>query len=442
VSGHSIAGATPKGLGGWLIGYNELVENSVNVFGQSKVSYLGVQENIINAVLNDTVDVGIVRTGVIERLVSENKLTLSDLKIINPKKVNGFPYILSTSLYPEWAFVKTSHASKSIAKDIATTLLLMPPGSTAALARGYSEWVTPVDYQPIHSLMKKLRIGVYKNYGKVGFLQYVKDNLILSTLVVILLMVLMVTGLWISRLNHARLQQKYEQDIEHITRLNTMGEVVTGIAHELNQPLTAIATSAFASSRLIESGKYSTNKLLDIFDLISLQAEHAASVIRHMRKLSDKNQIEYSLVNINTRIEDVIALMQANIKDAHIELVLNLSDNIPAILVQPIQIDQVLLNLCKNAIDAMVENTHKRVLTISTKLVGSELEVSLEDTGSGIDQAMQDRLFESFATQKKDGMGMGLSISRSIIERHYGNLYLEETSEHGSIFKFTLPIKK
>ena len=575
VDGRSIAGATPKGLGGWLIGYNELINQGVNVLESSDVSYLGVQENIVNAVLSGAVDVGIVRTGVIERLAKKNQITLRDIKIINAQIVENFPYLLSTSLYPEWAFVKAGHASKRIAKDIAATLLHMPPGSKEAMARGYWEWVTPIDYQPIHNLMQKLRIGVYENYGKVSLLQYIKDNLLMSILVAFLLLVAIISGLWVLRLNgklkqvnffveqkndmmlnsvsegiygvdtfgrctfvnqslinitgweeadmigkmqhdilhhtHAdgsvhpsdecpvyktfqdgitrferedvfwkkngdsffveysvtpirdtlnnitgsvvvfrditnsleqkQLERRHRNELEHINRLNTMGELVTGIAHELNQPLTAIATSAFASSKMIEAGKCSTEKMLDVFEVISLQAEHAAGVIRHMRRLSDNAQVDHSMIDINSRIKGVATLMSTNIKDAHVKLVLNLTSNIPEFLAQPIQIDQALINLCKNAIDSMAGNTSNRVLTISTKVDGKILEISIEDSGSGIDSEMQKRLFESFASQKKDGMGLGLSITRSIIERHYGNLYLSSTSKKGSIFIINLPLE-
>jgi two-component system sensor histidine kinase TtrS len=243
------------------------------------------------------------------------------------------------------------------------------------------------------------------------------------------------------RLEQKQLEQTHRDELEHINRLNTMGELVTGIAHELNQPLTAIATSAFASSKMIEAGKCSTEKLLDVFEVISLQAEHAAGVIRHMRKLSDKAQVERSMIDINDRIKNVVTLISTNIKDAHIKLALNLTTNIPEFLAQPIQIDQALINLCKNAIDSMVGNTSSRVLTISTKVSGKTLEILIADTGDGIDSEMQRRLFESFASQKKDGMGLGLSITRSIIERHYGNLYLLSTSKKGSTFIINLPLE-
>ncbi|MBC8493965.1 MAG: PhnD/SsuA/transferrin family substrate-binding protein [bacterium] len=575
IRGKSIAGANPKGLGGWLIGYNELKQHNVDVMNQSKVSFLGVQENIVRRVLDGSVDVGIVRTGVLERLSNSKNLDLTKLRVLNQKKVKDFPYLLSTSLYPEWAFVKAGHTSKLIAKQVASTLLLMTPGSKEAVARGYWEWVTPVNYQPIHDLMKSLRVGVYQDFGKVSFVQYIKDNLILSSMFFAVLMVLIMTGLWILRLNHQlkitnyfieqqnnmildsvsegiygvdlegkctfinqaltnitgwekqdmlgkfqheilhhtyadgtphpsdqcpvyktfkdgkarfidkdtfwkkngqsisveysttpikgklgnivgsvvvfrdvtqqiehqKLQKQYEQDLEHVSRLNTMGEIVTGIAHELNQPLTVISTMAFTGARLVKSKQYDTDKFLDIFSMLSKQAEHAASVIKHMRKMSNKERSDYALININARIKGVITLLQSLIKDNNIQLTLDLDQTLPLVSAQAVQIDQVVLNLCKNAIDAMDDSDRHKILGIKTRCLDKMIEVTITDTGNGIDPEIVEHLFDPFSTFKKNGMGMGLSISRSIIERHYGSLYVAKSKHNMTTFKFTLPIK-
>jgi signal transduction histidine kinase len=121
--------------------------------------------------------------------------------------------------------------------------------------------------------------------------------------------------------------------------------------------------------------------------------------------------------------------------------VLRLSDNIPKIMAQPIQVDQVLINLCKNGIESMLENKGDRVLTISTSVHDNILEILIEDTGGGIEDKERDHLFESFSSYKKDGLGLGLSITRSIVERHYGKIYLKATSKQGSRFAVNLPLR-
>jgi len=220
-----------------------------------------------------------------------------------------------------------------------------------------------------------------------------------------------------------------------------MGEIVTGIAHELNQPLTVISTMAFTGAGLIKSKQYDADKFLDIFSMLSKQAEHAANVIKHMRKMSNKDQSDYALIDINARIKGVITLLQALIKDNNIQLRLDLSQTLPLVFAQAVQIDQVVLNLCKNAIDAMDGSDKHKVLGIKTRCLDKTIEVAIMDTGNGIDADIVEHLFDPFSTLKKNGMGMGLSISRSIIERHYGNLYVAKSTHNMTTFKFTLPIK-
>ena len=170
-----IAGATPKGLGGWLIGYHTIYSHNKDLILTKNIKFLGVQDNIVNSVLNGSVDVGIVRTGTLERMASEKKIQLSDFNIINPQSVKGFSYLLSTDLYPEWAVVESPHISNSISKKITTSLLNMKSGSKEALSGNYWEWIPPLDYHPVHDLMKELDIGAYKGHEN-HFMHLIKKN--------------------------------------------------------------------------------------------------------------------------------------------------------------------------------------------------------------------------------------------------------------------------
>ncbi|MCS5590645.1 MAG: sensor histidine kinase, partial [Candidatus Thioglobus sp.] len=224
------------------------------------------------------------------------------------------------------------------------------------------------------------------------------------------------------------------------SRLNVMGEMVTEIAHELNQPLTTIATNSFAIANMMKSTNNTDNdKYLDTLNIISAQAEHAASVIRHLRKVSEKEQDEYVGVDINKNIQNSITLINSTLISHNIQLDINLSSHLPDVSIQSVQIDQVVINLCKNAIEAMAGvEKDSRILSIKSAVEDKNIIVSIADTGVGI--AKESQLFNAFATSKKGGMGIGLSISRSIIERHGGNLYLEKTSPDGSQFTFSIPI--
>jgi PAS domain S-box-containing protein len=242
--------------------------------------------------------------------------------------------------------------------------------------------------------------------------------------------------------------RKYQSDLAHMARLNTMGEMASGIAHELNQPLTAIATSAYAAIQLLESGDVSHNKLVDILEKINKHAERSGDIIRHLRKLIRQEQPVYSLVNINELIEDVLTLIKPEIKKAKVQIESHYEQNLPQIACQPIQIDQVILNLCKNAIESMQEiSSRQRTLKITTQMAGNfAVIISIADTGQGIQSDIKDGLFDPFISSKSDGMGLGLSISKGIIEAHNGNLYLASDSSSGSktgsLFRFVLPVNQ
>ena len=160
IKGASIAGVTPKGFGGWLIGYEELQKHGIQSQADfAKVDFVGTQENVVNSVLSGENDAGIIRTGIIERLSSRGQLSQSLLKILNPQTQANFPYQLSTRLYPEWAFAKTNEIPPFIAKKVAGTLLALEKNSQAAIKGEYSEWSIPLDYSSVHELMKNQKVG-------------------------------------------------------------------------------------------------------------------------------------------------------------------------------------------------------------------------------------------------------------------------------------------
>ena len=236
--------------------------------------------------------------------------------------------------------------------------------------------------------------------------------------------------------------RRHQTELAHMARLNTMGEMASGIAHELNQPLTAIATNAYASIQMMESGNISNEKLADIMEKIGHQAERSGEIIRQLRQFVRKEQPQRSPLDVNELIEEVLMLLRPEVHKAGVVIQRNLDRSIKKVMAQRIQIEQVILNLVKNAIEAMVNSdVETRVLTITTGMGGSHsVIVSVEDSGPGISSEMRDGLFDPFITSKKKGLGLGLSISQGIIEAHQGNLYLDSSSGQGAIFRFALPL--
>lgn len=236
--------------------------------------------------------------------------------------------------------------------------------------------------------------------------------------------------------------RRHQSELAHMARLNTMGEMASGIAHELNQPLTAIATNAYASIQMLESGNISNEKLADIMEKIGHQAERSGEIIRQLRQFVRKEEPQRCPLDLNELIEEVLMLLRPEVNKAGVTIQRNLDRSIKKVMAQRIQIEQVILNLVKNAIEAMVNSgAQTRKLAITTEMGGKHgVIVSVEDSGPGISSEMRDGLFDPFITSKKKGLGLGLSISQGIIEAHQGNLYLDSSTGEGAIFRFALPV--
>jgi PAS domain S-box-containing protein len=238
--------------------------------------------------------------------------------------------------------------------------------------------------------------------------------------------------------------RQHQVELAQVGRLSTLGEMASGIAHELNQPLTAISTNAQASIRLLESNSASMEMSVDVMERIADQADRAGEIIRQLRRFVRKEPLERAEADINDLVNAVVVLIRPEIRRASVMLELELEWDLPKISVQPIQIEQVILNLARNAIESLQENLQEeRRLAICTRRDGeSRLLVIVRDNGPGIDREVADTLFDPFVTSKPQGMGLGLSISHGIIEAHGGKLTLNTAFRDGAEFQFYLPIEE
>jgi PAS domain S-box-containing protein len=236
--------------------------------------------------------------------------------------------------------------------------------------------------------------------------------------------------------------QATQAELAHVTRLTTMGELVASIAHEINQPLTAIATNANVCSRLLAS---STPDLVDLRGAVADIAKasvRASEVITRIRQLLKRGVPETARMDINDVIREVVALvqMEAHRKNTRVEA--DLLGDLPHTLGDRIQIQQVVLNLVLNGIDALQKATagRKDLLIRTSRADHGDIMIEVRDSGPGIDPQNLERIFEPFFTTKKEGMGMGLAISRTIINAHGGTLSAMPNEDTGMTFRFTLPI--
>jgi two-component system sensor histidine kinase TtrS len=537
------------------------------------VAFGGIHDAVVLAVQKGEVDAGSVRTEVLEQMAAAGTIHLDDFKVLGARDTPGFTPLHSTSLYPEWPFSKLAGTPIDLAQAVAVALLQMPADGPAARAGNYAGWSVPLDYQPVHELLRELHLPPYADEAPFTladavakyWLAVVIGSLALLTMALLTSRVLQLnqrlsransrlerrhqlildsvaegiygvdligcttfvnkamermTG-WRAEelignetheiLHHTRADgephpraecpvcatfgddqsrfvdddivwrrdgssfpveysatpirdeqghtigtvvvcrditerreaaerfRRQEAEQAHFTRLSTMGEMASGIAHELNQPLTAITTNARACVRMISAGRADSNTCKDVMTKIAEQAERAGEVIRHIRRFVRKEEPEMAPVAVADMFETVLVLMRQDARRAGVALHRQIGFGADTVMAQRTQIEQVLLNLVRNAVEAMQDQPRERRVLLLARRNGDVVEIRVVDTGPGLGKGSPEHLFEPFVTTKPQGLGVGLSISHGIVEAHGGRLWVDSTPGIGATFFFSLP---
>lgn len=238
--------------------------------------------------------------------------------------------------------------------------------------------------------------------------------------------------------------KRHREELTHVSRLATMGELTASMAHELNQPLTAILSNAQAALRFMEKDAIDINEIKDILMDIVADDRRAGEVIKRLRSFLSRGEIRMKTWDFNEIIHEVVTLIHSDVVMKNVSLRMVLDPNLPKVEVDRIQMQQILLNLILNSLDALKKiSPDSRTLTItSCKQDHGNIMVKVADSGVGFGAVDMARVFEPFFTTKSKGMGMGLSINRSIIEAHHGRIWAENAPHRGAVFCFSLPIKQ
>jgi len=233
-----------------------------------------------------------------------------------------------------------------------------------------------------------------------------------------------------------------QADLERMARPTTMGELTASIAHEINQPLAAIVTQSEAALRFLDRGEPDLDEVQDSLSSIKQDSMRAGEVMRGLRALAKKSGPQLAKLDIDDVISEVLALARGELRRHDVVLRTELAPEGKSATGDRVQLQQVLLNLIMNGVEAMRGVTERaRELTVSSMLAEpASVLVAVEDTGSGLDPAVAERMFQPFFTTKPDGLGMGLAICRSIVEAHGGRLWVSPREPHGADVRFTVPL--
>lgn len=238
--------------------------------------------------------------------------------------------------------------------------------------------------------------------------------------------------------------RRHHQEIAHVIRLSTAGEMASGMAHELNQPLTALTGYCGAALSLLESMPTPPEQLNDILVRASEQAHRAGKIIRHLREFVSKGNDQWEHLNLDNVIHGVILFIKNEIQEHGATITFHPASEAVQVRIDKIQVEQVLVNLVRNSLEAISNaNMSGGMITLQTRIMPSRfVEVTVADNGPGVNTDTASTLFDPFNTSKQAGMGIGLSISRTIIEAHGGRIWVDKDYRDGALFGFELPVSE
>jgi two-component system sensor histidine kinase DctS len=236
------------------------------------------------------------------------------------------------------------------------------------------------------------------------------------------------------------LSRQQMERLQFTSRLVTMGEMASTLAHELNQPLSAIASYNTGCLNTLRSGNGDPAQLLEAVEKVGAQARRAGRIIKGIHEFVRKSEPQRAPCGLNAAVEEAVGFVQPEARKRGVQVALHLAPDLPPVMADRVMLEQVVMNLAKNAVEAM-EASERRELTVSTSLTGDgQARVCVADTGPGVPPVLRQKLFAPFFTTKPEGMGMGLNICRSIVEFHRGRLWIDDNPGGGSVFSFTIPL--
>lgn len=446
--GKRVAVVSTDAFGGFQIAWREMEDAGVRPFRDlAELLTVGFpMDGVVAAVRDGTVDAGIVRACLLEEMAARGRLAMDDFVVLGERPADELPCRVSSRLYPDWPFVRLSHTPRDLARRVAAALLTMP----AADGKG---WTASLDYTSVHDLFRHLHIGPYPHTppSVLALAEEYWQWLAAAGAAVLWWVVHAARVEALVRRRTAELEReiaereraeaaalRLREERDQLSRLGIVGEMASNIAHEVSQPLTAIANFAHGILRILDAPAPDAALLRSGARSVVEQAELAAGIIQRTRSFVRRKDAGRAAIGVNAVVGGALSLFGAPDERRTVTLRTRLAEDLPAVAADKVELQQVLLNLLQNAVDATRQSGGGEIL-VCTAAAADMVEVSVRDRGPGAPADALARMFEPFFTTKPDGLGLGLAICRTIVERHGGRIWATTNDEGGLTVRFALP---
>jgi two-component system, sensor histidine kinase and response regulator len=462
LKGKSFMATNEDSLGGWISVWRELKERGIDPYRDfSRLHFGEDHDSVVYAVRDGLVDAGCVRTDNMEQMAAEAKIDLNDFFFLEwPRDDNpDFPFLRSTRLYPEWPMAKLPGVSDNLAELVTVALLLMPSNSSAARAGNFIGWTIPQNYQSVHECLRYLKLGPYKDLGKVTVRDVIQQYWHWLLFMGVAFVLIAVFSIVVLRLNDhieeskRKLSDEMEerrkadealQDAKKVAEEATRAksEFLANMSHEIRTPMNGV----IAAAELAMNEQLSP-KLTHYIKIIMTSAH---SLLGLINDILDFSKIEAGKLTLESRpfmldeiVDRVVELFFNSASVKRIELLVDLDPKVPRALIgDPLRIQQILTNLVGNAVKFTEKGGFILIGAKASHLLDTKLELNMwvKDTGVGISRDYLIDLFEPFTqadgsdTRRYEGTGLGLSICRRLIEMMDGRIWVESEPGQGSTF--------
>ncbi len=453
VKGSRFGAVAEKSLGGWQMAWRELVDNGIDKDDDFKsLTFEGTHDNVVYAILRKEIDVGTVRTDTLERMALEGKINIDDFHIINAQHYKGFPFFISTKLYPEWPFAKLKDTSDDLSKQVAIALMKMPSDSNAAKIASIGGWNTPLSYQPVHTAFKILEIPPY--YQPIEFWAVISKYW--GWILFYLFCALIGIGMLIYQFRLTNFLKKTQNELVQTEKMASLGRLVAGIAHEVNTPIGIGVTAASHLKKEIQQFQKSyqneslTKSSFEEFIDTSLQSsnillnnmERAADIIQNFKQVSvDQSSDEIRQFFLKEYLESIVINMKPTLKKYANTIEILCPENLQ-IESNPGVFYQIFSNMIMNTLIHGLEDKKHIHITIDVQLKGDDLTIVYKDDGKGVNKENLSKIFDPFFTTRRSlgGSGLGTHIIYNLVtQKLHGKITAE--SEENKGLKFIMHFK-